>query len=66
METPLHVISVAAQEDYTLLLVFENGQQRRFDMKPPLEKKPFCKLRDLPPVHEGSSRLRHSHLTGEY
>ncbi|MGE5293332.1 MAG: DUF2442 domain-containing protein, partial [Solirubrobacterales bacterium] len=31
-----------------LLLVFENGQQRRFDMKPLLEKKPFSRLKDLP------------------
>jgi hypothetical protein len=48
METLLDVISVVAQEDYTLLLVFENGQKRRFDMKPLLEKKPFHKLKDLP------------------
>ncbi|NLH40642.1 MAG: DUF2442 domain-containing protein [Planctomycetes bacterium] len=48
METLLDVISVAAQEDHTLLLVFENGQQRRFDMKPLLDRKPFSRLKDLP------------------
>jgi len=48
MQTLLDVISVAAQEDYTLLLVFENGERRRFDMKPWLEKKPFSRLKDSP------------------
>ncbi len=48
METLLDVIEVEAQEDGTLLLVFENGHKRRFDMKPLLDKKPFTKLRDLP------------------
>jgi hypothetical protein len=48
METLLDVISVAAQEDYTLLLVFENGEKRRFDMKPLLDRKPFSRLRNLP------------------
>lgn len=48
MGTLLDVISVTAQEDHTLLLVFENGQKRRFDTKPLLEKKPFCRLKDLP------------------
>jgi hypothetical protein len=46
METLLDVVSVAAQEDYTLLLVFENGERRRFDMKPLLDKKPFSRLKD--------------------
>lgn len=48
MEILLDVVSVAAQEDHSLLVVFENGQERRFDMKPLLDKKPFCKLRNLP------------------
>ena len=48
METLLDVIGVAAQEDYTLLLEFENGERRRFDMKPLLDKKPFSKLKDSP------------------
>jgi hypothetical protein len=48
METLLDVVSVVAQEDHTLLLVFENGEKRRFDMKPLLDKKPFCRLKDSP------------------
>jgi hypothetical protein len=46
METLLDVVSVTAQTDYTLLLVFENGERRRFDMKPLLNKKPFSRLKD--------------------
>lgn len=48
METLLDVVSVAAQKDYTLLIVFENGEKRRFDMKPLLNKKPFSRLKDSP------------------
>jgi len=48
METLLDVTQVEPQEDRTLLLVFENGQKRRFDMEPLLDKRPFTKLRDLP------------------
>ena len=48
METLLDVISVVAGEDYTLSLVFENGETRRFDMKPLLDKEPFSKLKDFP------------------
>ncbi|HEX8948621.1 MAG TPA: DUF2442 domain-containing protein [Dissulfurispiraceae bacterium] len=43
METLLDVISVKTREDYTLELVFENGEHRIFDMKPFLDKKPFTK-----------------------
>lgn len=48
METLLDVVQVEPREDGTLLLVFENGQERRFDMKPLLDKKPFKKLKKLP------------------
>ena len=48
METLLDVVQVEPQADSTLLLVFENGQRRRLDMKPLLHKKPFTKLRKLP------------------
>lgn len=48
METLLDVVSVEAQENYALLLVFENGEKRRFDMKPLLDKRPFSRLKDLP------------------
>jgi hypothetical protein len=48
MEPLFDVVSVVAQKDNTLLIVFENGEERRFDMKPLLEKKPFSKLKDSP------------------
>lgn len=48
METLLDVVQVEPREDGTLLLVFENGQKRRFDMNPLLVKKPFSKLRKQP------------------
>jgi hypothetical protein len=48
METLLDVVSVAAQKDHTLLIVFENGETRRFDMKPLLDKKPFSRLKNSP------------------
>ncbi len=48
MEMLLDVVQVEPQEDRALLLVFENGQRRRFDMKPLLEKKPFLRLKPLP------------------
>ena len=44
METLLDVISVKTRDDYTLELVFENGENRIFDMKPFFDKKPFSKL----------------------
>ena len=46
MEALLDVISVKTHEDYTLELVFENGEKRIFDMKPFFEKKPFTKLQN--------------------
>jgi hypothetical protein len=33
--------------DYTLLLTFDNGDKRRFDMKPYLEKGIFRELKDI-------------------
>ena len=48
METLLDIISVKARADYTLELIFENGEKRIFDMKPFFDKKPFVKLRDSP------------------
>jgi len=44
----LDVVSLVADQNYTLLIAFENEQKRRFDMKPLLDKKPFSRLRDLP------------------
>jgi len=48
MDRLLDVIKVEAQRDHTLLIVFENGEARHFDMKPLLEKRPFSKLKNAP------------------
>ena len=40
------VIKVTANEDYTLLVEFDNSETRRFDMSPYLEKGVFKKLKD--------------------
>jgi hypothetical protein len=50
MEMLLDVVSVVAERDHTLLLVFENGEKRRFDMKPCLDRKPFSRLKNSPLV----------------
>jgi len=44
VETLLDVVRVTACDDYTLDLVFENGENRVFDMKPFFDKKPFTRL----------------------
>ena len=41
----LDVIKVVAHADHTLDLEFENGERRRFDMTPYMEKKPFIRLK---------------------
>lgn len=41
----LDVVRVVANPDYTVLLEFENGERRIFDMTPLMDKKPFCQLR---------------------
>jgi hypothetical protein len=48
METLLDVVRVVAQKDYTLLIEFENGEKRRFDMRPFLDQEPFLRLKDPP------------------
>lgn len=48
MEQLLDVITVTTHNDYTLELVFENGERRIFDMKPFFDKKPFSKLCNSP------------------
>ena len=40
----LDVTSVETTADYGLLLTFENGERRRFDMAPLLQRKPFVEL----------------------
>jgi len=44
----LDVVSVVAKSDYTLLLEFENGEQRIFDMLPLMDEKPFIRLTFMP------------------
>jgi hypothetical protein len=40
----LDVIDFKLEQDYQIDLVFENGEKRRFDMKPLLQLKPWNKL----------------------
>ena len=42
-----YVKSVKAQDDYQLLLTFENGENRIFDLKPYLGKPVFTKLKNV-------------------
>ena len=41
------VARVRANDDYTLVLTFTNGETRRFDMKPYLDHGVFVELKDL-------------------
>jgi len=43
----LAVQNVIAQDNYLLLLIFENGEKRQFDMKPYLDLGIFRELKDL-------------------
>ncbi|MGZ5245152.1 MAG: DUF2442 domain-containing protein [Bacteroidia bacterium] len=43
----LAIKKVEPQEDYTLLLTFENGEKRRFDVKPYLNMGIFQELQNL-------------------
>jgi hypothetical protein len=43
----LAVKSVKAQDNYLLLLTFENGEKRQFDMKPYLDLEIFRELKDI-------------------
>ncbi len=40
-------INVIAKEDYTLLVEFDNGEKKIFDVKPYLSYKAFEKLKDV-------------------
>ncbi len=42
-----HVKSVRALDDYELQVSFANGESRRFDVKPYLDRGIFVRLRDL-------------------
>jgi len=41
------VKEVEARDDYTLVLTFEDGQRKLFDVKPYLDRGIFRELRDL-------------------
>lgn len=43
----LDIISVKVQPDYRLDVTFQNGEQRRFDMRPLLEMKPWNRIASL-------------------
>ena len=48
MRILLDVTEVAVQPGYALILRFENGELRRFDMSPYMNQKPWNKLKDSP------------------
>ncbi len=41
----IDIVSVKANDDFSLDLLFENGEWRRFDMKPLLAVKPWSRIR---------------------
>lgn len=44
----LDVVKVRTEANHMLILEFENGEKRQFDMLPYLAKKPFDRLKDSP------------------
>ena len=44
----LDVINVQAQRGHQLVLQFENGELRRFDMSTYMDQKPWAKLKNSP------------------
>jgi hypothetical protein len=44
----LDVIRVKAEPDYHLILEFENGEKRSFDMSGFIDEKPFNRLKNSP------------------
>ena len=40
----LDIVNAKANDNFTLLLTFENGEKRRFDFSPYLSRKPFAPL----------------------
>lgn len=42
----LDVASVVVQRNFVLLLEFENGERRRFDMAPYMDRKPWRRLKE--------------------
>ncbi len=50
----LDVIQVQAQTDYKLVMEFENGELRCFDMSPYMDQKPWVKLKNSPLFYRAS------------
>lgn len=48
VSTLLDVLKVEVKSDYVLLLEFENGEKRVFDMAPYMHKQPFIRLKGSP------------------
>jgi hypothetical protein len=48
MEALLDVVRVEARPEHVLLVEFENGEKRSFDMAEYLDRKPFARLRNSP------------------
>lgn len=44
----IDIIAVAARKDYSLVLEFENGERRIFDMRPLMVVKPWDRIAALP------------------
>lgn len=44
----LDVVKVKTEGDHILVLEFENGELRQFDMLPYFERQPFVRLKDSP------------------
>ena len=54
MDALLDVVQVEVKRDYRLLLEFENGERRVFDLSPYLNQEPFCRLKELPLFKQAS------------
>jgi hypothetical protein len=48
----LDVTRVQAKPDFSMIIEFENGEQKHFDMKPFIDEKPWARLK------EGSTFLK--------
>jgi uncharacterized protein DUF2442 len=44
----LDIVQVQPGPHYTLMLEFENGEKRRFNMAPYMEQKPWLRLKPAP------------------
>jgi hypothetical protein len=54
MRMLLDVVAVRASADYQLFLTFENGEVRRFDMAPYMDRKPWVRIKQPPLFRKAS------------